>query len=371
MLDPHRVMSDHRCVVPMRAILAGSLVLLLCSCGSASGGGQETTGTTTAHGREVPAFLAVVQGPGGAKGFVVETLSARGRILRVLGQTAGPIAPPLAPEWTHGDSEAIWLGPRGLIARGVNGGAARTVVPCGASCPTSFALSPDWTTVLFARDVGLGSELVTASLATGKETVLVPSVAKRTFDVYGGWSPDGKSILYERWTPKEAFLEIARRDGRDSRVLLRLKNPWVLQASWSPDGHRVAFFQDSGPRGWIRPGIVNVSSGHVLFLAAQPDEPGPPASAWAPDSQRLAVSAVRPPRACCGDGIAVFAPSGKLLHFTPHVTAEWLTWTRSGLYSVDGPYLKAVSRSVNGMDAPVRVFRLKDSRLTLLAVVPR
>jgi Tol biopolymer transport system component len=219
-----------------------------------------------------------------------------------------------------------------------------------------------------------GGELVSVAIATGKQTVLRAAAPRTLYEVTGGWSPDGKSVLYERFTARSGTVELARRDGTESRVLLRLDHPYPyeLQTSWSADGRRVAFVEGTGVR--LRPahaGIVDIASGRVRFLAASPQTPL--ALAWAPDSRRLALSAVPPPRECCGDGIAVFSASGKLLHFTSTAAYEAgeLSWARSGLYVVRGPQDTVLSRSPDGTAAPVSLFRLPRSDLGFAAIVPR
>ncbi len=355
----------------MRAGVVSLVVFILCGCGSAPRSGQTATPA-------LPAYLAVVEGP---SGLLIQTLSAHGHILRTLGDDAAQ--PSEVPLWTKGHAEALWIGPSGIMASGVRAGTPRTIVPCKPACPTSFDLSPDGRTLAFSTAVKLpghreGGELITVSLADGKQTVLRSAVNDVFYPIVGGWSPDGRSILYERLmfppqgrTARAAFLELARRDGKRPRILVRVARPGQLRASWSPDGHRIAFVDQFGFHGDTRVGIVDMPSDRVRFLAAHPISPSMLPFAWAPDSERLAVAVVPPPHPCCGGGIAVFAAAGGLLHYTPSVTAEWLAWTQAGLFALRSGVRPAVTVSANGTRAPVRVFRFTEPRSTLLAVVPR
>lgn len=352
------------------AILACFAAVAVGGCGSVSR--SSAPAKTAARGR--PTYLAAVAGGRAGNQFVVEALTARGRVLRVLGSSVASDLGDLPLEWTRRNSAAVWIAPHGLVVGNINGGVPRRIASCAGGCPDSFDVSPDGTTVVFSRTPGRSGELVSASLATRKQTVLRAVTPKTIYDVSGGWSPDSRSLLYERFTWQYGTIEVARPDGTRPRVLVRFDRPYPhdVRASWSPDGQKVAFVETTGVR--LHPthaGIVDIKSGRVRFLTASPQTPL--AFAWAPGSRRLALSAVPPPRACCGGGIAIFSASGKLLHFADTEAhafeVETLAWTRRGLFGVRGPDERALVRSADGTDLPVPLFHL--SRSDFMAVAPR
>jgi hypothetical protein len=250
----------------------------------------------------------------------------------------------------------------------------------------TFDVSPDGKTVLVGGVGPHDGELISVDFATGKQTVLkhagpVGRYSHTTYSVSGAWSPDGKSVLYERMhfmVRNDVFVDpgtlvLAHPNGTGGHVLLssahllcpphwpqrdnQLVNPFLW--SWSPDGRRILLYEQTGGCG-IRTLILDPSNGRTRLLTTR----GPSsihAPLWAPDSQRVAINL-----GCT----TVFSATGDLLHREACIVGggDPQAWTKSGLYI---PAYATLYRSDNGIGAPVRVFRLPKSLTALETVVPR
>jgi WD40-like Beta Propeller Repeat len=349
-----------------RLLLAASVLAALCGCGSQA----------AARRHDHPAYLAVAEAKADATDKLV-TLSGRGHVLRILGTSSGFSAP---PEWVGRHSAVLWVGPDGLTVRSVDGGPQRVVFrdpACADNCDLlTFDLSPDGKTVLVAGVGPHNGEIVSVDFSTGKQTVLkhtgrVGAFSSTTYSVYGAWSPDGKSILYERIHTKPrggifvdpGTLVLARPDGSGGHVLLRSSaqqqaNPDPIIWSWSPDGRQIVVYEQSG----FRTLLIDPSDGRVRRLAGGRSQPyNFTAPVWAPDSRRLAVEL-----RCT----TIFSVAGKRLHRDRCISGgdQQEGWTKTGLYILA---VGMLYRSDNGTDAPVRVFPVPKSLIGFGTIVPR
>jgi TolB protein len=102
------------------------------------------------------------------------------------------------------------------------------------------------------------------------------------------WSPDGSVMAFHRWTPqggsRDAGFSIwtIRLDGSDLRFVTNL----AADATWSPDGHHLAFGGKSGSEVTVNvfkmtaDGLGRIQLTHNRILSCYPD--------WSPDGRRIA-----------------------------------------------------------------------------------
>jgi Tol biopolymer transport system component len=121
------------------------------------------------------------------------------------------------------------------------------------------------------------------------------------------FSRDGSQLVFDQLTSEAATVTdqiyIAKADGSGIRHIAPCKPPKCLdrwEASWSPDGTRLAISTATGPltdagpsRGGIA--ILDVASGHVRQIVDHPSREGQDHFArWSPDARRLVFWRERP-----------------------------------------------------------------------------
>jgi dipeptidyl aminopeptidase/acylaminoacyl peptidase len=90
-----------------------------------------------------------------------------------------------------------------------------------------------------------------------------------------GWSPDGRSLVFERF----GWVHTVQADGTDERRIARGRSP-----AWSPGGRRIAFVSDRAGSDDIY--TVRAAGGGVKQLTSAPGNETDPA--WSPNAKRLA-----------------------------------------------------------------------------------
>ncbi len=152
-----------------------------------------------------------------------------------------------------------------------------------------FAFSPDGSRIVFAQtpseegpwNVGVmnadgsGRRLLTHAGAFGS-----PTYATNEFP---SWVPDGSAIRYFRVTAHEHVpgpgqgLWVVKPEGSDSHLVLP---GWVpFEPAWSPDGTRIAWFDDVG----IAVANADGTNRHQLIRDFNANQP----PAWSPDGTKI------------------------------------------------------------------------------------
>lgn len=115
-------------------------------------------------------------------------------------------------------------------------GKARRRLGSGASA----RWSPDSRHLVFSRSDGIQTDLYTMSVGGGQVSRLTHT---RESEEPGGWSPDGRRILFTRLGPS-ADVYVMDANGRNVHRLTSSAGE-ELAGDWSPDGRWIAFTRNS------------------------------------------------------------------------------------------------------------------------------
>jgi len=104
-----------------------------------------------------------------------------------------------------------------------------------------------------------------------------------------GWSPDSSRLLVGEYGPGRPGLYSMRADGSSE---VRLAKRWAGEASWSPDGHRVAYLAPGGylasPTGTVhRLYVISANGTHRRLLVKRALGVGSGDFSWAPNGGRI------------------------------------------------------------------------------------
>jgi dipeptidyl aminopeptidase/acylaminoacyl peptidase len=300
-----------------------------------------SAGTAASGAQPARRYLVTARGVGSPPLAVVEILDQSGRVERVVGHPG--FTQSLGARWSPDGSMLAWIGrdPRdggrhdGLNVERADGSGRRVLAltGCGDHCIAfSFAWSPDSRSLAVAGSGAGIQRLLVISAGTGRTVKIDPAVKPPAYVNYFviGWSPDGRSIVYERTAGNlgqagccRLDVRIAAADGSGTRVAYRFPDPFYKGSfpSLSPDGRSIAYItpSDDGRNELVR--VVDLRSGasHVIRGLGVLFELPP---AWSRDSRTLALGRLY------GEAVTIPARGGH-----PHrlgAPGTGVAWDRGG-----------------------------------------
>ncbi|MDP8957295.1 MAG: hypothetical protein M3N24_10135 [Actinomycetota bacterium] len=146
------------------------------------------------------------------------------------------------------------------------------------------AWSPDGTRMVFGAR---GGSVYSVDVRTGEQSRVVQLPGGNLDSIDGiTWSPDGSRIaIYNDLDPGHGRLFVLNADGSDIRVLA--DDVFVFGFDWSPDGSRIAFTEDHGAELHV---FVAPADGSTRSLVASPRNNGVARNPiWSPDGSKIAL----------------------------------------------------------------------------------
>jgi dipeptidyl aminopeptidase/acylaminoacyl peptidase len=145
--------------------------------------------------------------------------------------------------------------------------------------------SPDGSHIAFAASTN-DSRITTATIsADGSGYTLLP-LPDSTLNLGPGsedsWSPDGQRLLLQGWDNTDASRNGVYTSALNGSGLVQVTTGNDVPADFSPDGTRIAFFRQNGPKSFAL-FVVGVNGGAVHQISGWQPDMG--TASWSPDGR--------------------------------------------------------------------------------------
>jgi Tol biopolymer transport system component len=234
----------------------------------------------------------------GAEVETVEIVDGRGRLVRRFDQGSGGLG---QARFSPNGKMVAWIDSRGVNVANTDGTGRRLLVAASARCTQvcigmSYAWAPDGSTIAVGGAGVQTGELLTVNVQTGVESRIAPVVRSRNYAVIG-YSPDGSRLAVDIESGVagtasccKSLLVVEHPDGTAKRLLFSFFDPihdGPGNATWSPDGSKLAFTDDGMDIRDPPFAIIDVATATVHAIKGLNTTDA--RSVWAPDSSALAV----------------------------------------------------------------------------------
>lgn len=163
--------------------------------------------------------------------------------------TAGNVSPSvvMTPRLSPDGKKIVFMAAGFLWEQSIAGGQAKKMIDENAyQIDPSF--SPDGKKIAFVSDKQGKRELRVFDFAT-KATNTIAAVGGYSWILQPNWSPDGKTILYQRSDALGApfkFIKLNAETGRDTATITTTENSWNGRPHFSPDGKSIYYTSRQG-----------------------------------------------------------------------------------------------------------------------------
>ncbi len=191
------------------------------------------------------------------------------------------------PRWSpDGEVIAFMRGSNDVWTMGPDGSDQTNLTSSPSAIDRPLSWSPDSLLILFASDRGGAWDLWTMR-PDGSDLTQLTNTPEVEFAA--DWSPDGSTIVYSR-NSVDPGLWLMDANGGNRRRLIPATSAPIDYPTWSPDGSKVAYFQEtaSGSDIWV----VDADGSHPTNLTNYGSYSNW-SPAWSPDGSKIAFTSNR------------------------------------------------------------------------------
>jgi hypothetical protein len=191
----------------------------------------------------------------------------------------------MKPSWTPDGTHLVYEQGLSIVVADGDGDNPRPIdTPPLTWAPDSPSLSPDGTRVVFSGDAG---HLYVASTSSNEVHQITGSPQR---DVHPAWSPRGDVIVFDRLSDvgRPELYEVGPTGG-DRQITFGGVNVYSSAPSWSPDGSKIAFIEQTYKGTHIA--VTNPDGSDTTAISPEFQGLfGYAAPAWSPDGSRVAFA---------------------------------------------------------------------------------